>query len=310
MFVFKGSGGSQSTLANARRLRLNVRREIKAAALGLGVAGLLALVTLAARGGHPSGNGRVTQRSVPHAVEDSLVTLVVIMYALVIIVGIILVLRFRGDWREPESHWLRNLVVIMSFLVILTVSYYAIARRPPTPPPDRTRIQNELRPQTVPPRGRVPIRQAKFRWPVVFAVLGLILVGGTVIAIYVRRRPPAFPESERTLEADLVQAVETTIDDLRRERDARRAVIAAYANMERVFASHGLARRRAEAPFEYLARILGGLDVRESAVHTLTQLFEYAKFSSHEIGTALKEDAIGALEDVRDDLRGREVLAA
>ncbi len=113
-----------------------------------------------------------------------------------------------------------------------------------------------------------------------------------------------------SLEEDIVATLETTIEDLRGERDPRRAVIAAYAQMERTLARHGYSRARSEAPFEYLARILRDLDVRDEAVRMLTGLFEYAKFSPHEIDGAMKEDAIDALLAIRDDLRREEALAA
>ena len=80
--------------------------------------------------------------------------------------------------------------------------------------------------------------------------------------------------------------------------------------MEKVLAAHGFARRSAEAPFEYLGRILRELDVRESAVHSLTRLFEYAKFSAHDMDDGMKEEAIAALLDVRDDLEREEAAAA
>src|SRR5262249_2692860 len=108
----------------------------------------------------------------------------------------------------------------------------------------------------------------------------------------------------------LARSIETSIDDLRNEPDARRAVIAAYAGMERTLASHGLARRRAEAPYEYLGRILRDLDVRESAIRQLTRLFEYAKFSPHAVDDGMKAEAIDALAAVRDDLRAQEQVAA
>jgi Domain of unknown function (DUF4129) len=77
-----------------------------------------------------------------------------------------------------------------------------------------------------------------------------------------------------------------------------------------VLAAHGLARRPAEAPLEYLARVLRGLDVRESAVQSLTRLFEYAKFSGHDIDAAMKEEAITALIKVRNDLQAEKTRAA
>ena len=48
--------------------------------------------------------------------------------------------------------------------------------------------------------------------------------------------------------------IDDTLEDLRSETDPRRAVVAAYARMERVLAVHGLPRDRAEAPAEYLER--------------------------------------------------------
>src|SRR5262249_61355661 len=164
------------------------------------------------------------------------------------------------------------------------------------------------------PRNRVrplpatPARPAPVEWPLVAGIGGLFLLGGVWLYVRSRRRLAPLLE-ERGLQADMVSAIETTIDDLRREQDARRAVIAAYALMEHTLARHGLARRRSEAPLEYLANILRGLRVRESAVRTLTQLFEYAKFSRHEISPAMKEEAIDALLAIRDDLQRQEARA-
>ena len=103
--------------------------------------------------------------------------------------------------------------------------------------------------------------------------------------------------------AELASIVEGTIDDLRREEDPRRAVIAAYAQMETALAHHGLPRERSEAPFEYLTRMLRELRVRAGAALALTELFERARFSHHVIDASMKNEAIDALVAVRDDLR-------
>ena len=63
-------------------------------------------------------------------------------------------------------------------------------------------------------------------------------------------------------------------------------------------------------PYEYLARVLPLLKVRKSAVRSLTELFEYAKFSRHEIDDAMKERAIESLVTVREDLQVTRKLAA
>jgi len=86
-------------------------------------------------------------------------------------------------------------------------------------------------------------------------------------------------------------------------------VIAAYARLERVLAAHRLPRKPAEAPLEYLARMLDDLSVSPDAARRLTGLFERAKFSQHAVGTEMKENAISALETVRDDLLAARALA-
>jgi hypothetical protein len=76
-----------------------------------------------------------------------------------------------------------------------------------------------------------------------------------------------------------------------------------------VLAAHGLPRRPSDAPLEYLRRVLHDLDVGPDAVQRLTSLFERAKFSAHEVGPEMKEQAIAALETVQDELRLAAALA-
>ena len=74
-------------------------------------------------------------------------------------------------------------------------------------------------------------------------------------------------------------------------------------------AAHGLPRKPAEAPLEYLARVLAELSVSDRAARALTDLFERAKFSQHAVGAEMKDEAIGALQTVRDDLVAAKALA-
>ncbi len=59
----------------------------------------------------------------------------------------------------------------------------------------------------------------------------------------------------------------------------------------------------AETSDEYLSRVLRDLELDSGAVERLTRLFTRAKFSQHDVDIAMKEEAIGALEQVRDELR-------
>jgi hypothetical protein len=72
--------------------------------------------------------------------------------------------------------------------------------------------------------------------------------------------------------------------------------------MEDVLALNGLPRRAPEAPREYLDRALTRMNVSQRSLVSLTNLFELAKFSPHEIHEGNREEAIRALADVRDEL--------
>ena len=80
-------------------------------------------------------------------------------------------------------------------------------------------------------------------------------------------------------------------------------MIAAYARLERTFAAYGLARLRQETAEEHVSRILGELEVDSRLVRRLSDLFARAKFSHHIVDETMKEEAIEALAQIRDDLR-------
>jgi hypothetical protein len=147
-------------------------------------------------------------------------------------------------------------------------------------------------------------RDPRFRWAPVIALGALGLVSLALIASRRARRRDEIDEQEM---ADALAAVlDDALADLRAERDPRRAIIAAYARMERLLAVHGVPRDPAEAPFEYLARVLVQLHASASSVFELTALFERAKFSSHAVDSAMKDEALAALVAVRDELRPPE----
>jgi hypothetical protein len=281
--------------------------------LVLGMLGLLALVAMAARNGHPGTNGGVTSHAVPNSVQDYFVTLLAIVYVVALAGIVVGLFAHRHSWHEPKSRWLANFALVVLLMAIATgVGYFAMTHTNLGDRVKKAQAQQGQGAGATRPRhlGRdaVVVRQADFQWPLLAGVAGLVLLAG--IYVYVRRRGAPLEPDGASLEEDIVATLETTIEDLRGERDPRRAVIAAYAQMERTLARHGYSRARSEAPFEYLARILRDLDVRDEAIRTLTGLFEYAKFSPHEIDGAMKEDAIDALLAIRDDLRREETLAA
>ena len=145
-----------------------------------------------------------------------------------------------------------------------------------------------------------------FQWPVLWGAIVLVVVAAAwwywwrKTHLSERR---ALPEA-MTLEEEVATSIGDAIDDLEAEPDPRRAVIAAYARMERVFAHSGMRRQASETATEYLRRILLSLTSQSDAVSRLTGLFEQAKFSTHTIDAAMKHDAIESLRIIRADLLG------
>ena len=155
--------------------------------------------------------------------------------------------------------------------------------------------------------GHAAAVEPHFEYTVLWISLVVIAVGGGWLyyAWRTRKKRTAIPlNREQTVAEDFAASIGDAIEDLENEPDARRAVIAAYARMETVLARNGLKRRPSETPVEYLRRILLGLTSRGDSVSRLTSLFEQAKFSRHTIDDAMKQDAIGALREIRDDLQG------
>ena len=152
-------------------------------------------------------------------------------------------------------------------------------------------------------------RQRHFELPdgAVVWLLAAGAVGGAAAVALRRRRLAAPPERGRLeLAADLDDA----LADLRGERDVRAAIVALYRRMLGAFALLGIERTSSEAPREYLARALASLDVPAEPASRLTGLFEEARFSTHRLGDESRAEAVGALADVRDALRGATGAAA
>jgi hypothetical protein len=140
-------------------------------------------------------------------------------------------------------------------------------------------------------------------WVPLAVTSSLVLAGaGAVVAWRTLIRRGRLARRDSLAEA-LSDVLDDTLDDLRAEPDSRRAIIVAYARMEAALERLGVARQEAEAPLEYLSRVLLALEVSPPPVQALTELFERAKFSHHPIGPVLKDEAIEALECIRAELR-------
>ncbi len=284
----------------------NAPRSIKLTIVAVALLALLAVVAFASRSGlgHES-QAQPTPRYVSYAF-----TLFLIVFVLAIPVaayGFLIQAREGHVARKSfKSRVLSNFATMLffgflAFMVIYMKRHHNQIFHIDTSALDKSKNALKNRPH----RTGAGKYEPQFEWIVFWIALAGILVSAVVMYVLYRRRKQRkalSAEAEPSVAEDLVASMSDAIDDLEAEPDARRAVIAAYARMEGVLGRHGLRRAPSETPLEYLRRILFGLTDRADAVRRLTGLFEQAKFSRREIDASMKQDAIGALREIRDDM--------
>lgn len=156
-------------------------------------------------------------------------------------------------------------------------------------------------PQATSSSGPAP-QGAESVWWLPFLMVGSLVLAAVVLLGYLSRSA-ARSHAPRAQAAGVPRdIVEESLEVLRQEPDPRRAVIRAYAAMEVALGRRGFPRRPFEAPLEYLARVLGDLHIEPSHVSALTNLFELARFSQHEVGESQRAAAIEMLHAIREEL--------
>lgn len=281
-------------------------RAASAALPALVVLGLVAVVAIASTGSTPGGSDGTRPPS--STLLDTFFTLGLVG---VVIGGVLLlygltqrkaIAREVAKGRIPRFGMLSTL----GFLALFAgVTYWRFRNwEPPQPAEDEGdfAFPGPTPIPTTPEQEALPPYEPSVSWLPIAVVVGL-MVAGIAAWVISERRARRGRRSDGDLEEQLAVVLDETLDDLRAESDPRRAIIAAYARFERVLAANGIPRRASETSDEYLSRILHDLELGGRAVERLTSLFTRAKFSHHDVDGAMKEEAIDALEQVRDELR-------
>jgi hypothetical protein len=276
------------------------------AAIAALVVPALVLVAMTARSYQPFGGEPGGERDPSTAFLDAAFTLVLGLSGAVLLLILFWVWRVgvrRSGKTDDPPLW----PGIVMLVVVVTVSVTARQLlgedpRPPAAGGSVTAFPQQVQ-RVQPVTRREEPSSPPLIWPLAFG-LAVFITAAIVAAIVIeRRRDRREPRTSAALE-ELGRALDEAIDDLRRDPDPRRAVIAAYARMEQALTVYGLPRKPAEAPYEYLHRVARELEA-EGPVAALTELFEEAKFSEHSVDEAMRGRAIDALVSVR-----REVQAA
>jgi len=282
--------------------------------LGIAVTGLLVLAAIASRG-RPLSGGHAGQGPTA-GFFDYVFTSAVIVCAL-IAAAVVWTLLTTSPARVTRRRGRRNVLATLLFLAAAAALAYAIS----TSGFVKRLHDAEQRAQTAQTRTAAPARAitvpqnargTRLRWDEVAVVLALLAGLGVLGLVNRGRRNPPSVSWRRSSQQTVSAALDESLDDLRAEPDLRKAIVAAYARMERALAAAGLPRRASEAPLEYVGRALRELEASGPAASRLTDLFEWAKFSQHEPEPQMRDEAVDALAAVRDELRspGREPVSA
>ena len=287
---------------------------------GLVALGLVTVVAMAAHGAAWSDDGKAGKvRSLPHAV-----TFAFGVVAFVVAVALFLLSLARAGARETaeqrRKRWLTAIFFIALLVAISLVRGFAH-------PSDTTNPRSGAPPASGRPRADGAARDGSSPttwWPLVIVGVG---TAAALVAATARRR--AVKTTDTDSDAATIALLDASLDDLRGEPDARRAVVAAYARMEGGLAAHGFARQLSETPSEYLGRAIstasagsvstgasGSVSTGASgalaahpvvieALGELTELAERARFSTYAIDESMRARAIDALVHLRDELRPR-----
>ncbi len=103
---------------------------------------------------------------------------------------------------------------------------------------------------------------------------------------------------------EVAGGVELGLADLTSITDPRAAVLACYLTMTTAFRQAGVPHRPSDTPFELLERALVARRVDGESARTLTELFERAKFSHHQVNESTRQEALRALRAVQRELEG------
>jgi hypothetical protein len=265
---------------------------------------LLALVAAASRGDRalPSGGGGPSD-----SLWDYVLSTYLVLGAVIFVVIVYVLARERESLstrrtKHRDVRQLLQLALVVGILFLIAPRLVDIFRdldEGQTSPAQTRQSDRRGSPNDPAQEEHDP----RFRWEPVIVLGALGFAAAAMVAVN-RARRRAAPTGDEVAEA-LADVLDEALDDLRAERDPRRAIIAAYARMERLLAAHGVPRHPSEAPFEYLGRVLLELDASATSVFELTALFERAKFSRHRVDAGMRDEAIAALAAVRDELRAR-----
>ena len=237
----------------------------------------------------------------------------------VVLAGLLAALAVRNRRAPRDALLAAQLRKLLTYVVgaglVAIPATYLLSRhvRPPRPRSTTPPKTNGYRVHFPPPS------HSSAGWFIVIIIVGVLVAAVLVYLVVVvmrgriwlgfRRGAPgtAIGLAEQEDESDLLEAVESGRSALRQFDDARAAIIACYVAMEQSLDRAGAARVVADTPDELLARAADQGLVHGDAAARLTALFYEARFSTHPMPFAKRDEAQQALGQLAVSLGDHEL---
>jgi len=262
--------------------------------IGAAILLLIAAATLPDGSPFGGGSGRSDRLVLPELPE----LFYVLLFVMIMAIGVVGALIVRPLPRDPAARRTRlnrmlALLFFVAFLATLSPVQRLIAEAV-----DVFRLEDPGDPGSGAfDEGPVPdiiVTSSQILGIVLTGILILVMIGMST-GMFVLFRP----ERAGAGGADeaLLDEIDASISELEKTDDPRSAVIACFARM-RVLAG----APPSDTADESLARLLVEHDVSAPSATRLTELFQQAKFSTHDIDGSMRAEAVTALQKVRSEI--------
>jgi hypothetical protein len=219
----------------------------------------------------------------------------------------------QPDWVDepPPTTWTEKVALLLGlvvFVVAVTAAAWLAVRdqgsAPAAPSPATGSPAAPAPPSTNPGSWHPSLGNPQpTSWPWLLAGVALLTVGAGLMALWAVRRPASSTVAHRPPADQLVELLDASTGEVLAATTPRQAILAAYARMEHALSPRGVGRQRHETALEYLDRLLACQELEPAPLQCLTDLFELAKFSNHQVTETMRDDAVAALNMISAALR-------
>ncbi len=131
----------------------------------------------------------------------------------------------------------------------------------------------------------------------ILAIAGVLLLAAIVFTLIRNKRRDDFKEL-----LDIIDTTTKKLYDTESPEGVRAAIIEAYRRMGLLLETKGYKREDAETVREFEDALQAYLPIKTNSITKLTDLFEEARYSDHELDPKMRDKAIKALERLRKDI--------